>query len=109
MIQFFQSLRAIDIAIFVVLLLIGWSFYRAHNNQQFDNFNFFDLIMENGRVSRLACAFLGSWLVTSWIMVRLAIDVKMTEGYLTVYGGMWVAPIIAKLFSGNPPKQEASK
>ncbi len=58
--------------------------------------------MEGGRVGRLACAFMVTLVVTSWIMVRLTLDGKMTEGFMIGYAGAWVAPIIAKLFSGPP-------
>lgn len=86
----------------IIALVIAWSFYRAHRNSAF-SFNVFDLIMENGRLSRLACVFMGSFGVSSWIMMRLTIDGKMTEGLFMAYGGVWVAPIIAKLFSNASP------
>lgn len=97
-------MRATDAALLIVALVIAWSVYRAHTRKDsgFDAFNVLDLLMEGGRVSRLACAFMVTLVVTSWIMVRLTLDAKMTEGYIIGYGGMWVAPIIAKLFSGPP-------
>lgn len=94
-------MRATDGALIIIALVIAWAFYRAHRNADF-TFNVFDLIMENGRVSRLACVFLGSFIVTSWIMVRLTLDGKMTEGYLTSFGALWIIPITAKLFSPPP-------
>ena len=68
-------------------------------------FDLFDLITENGRVSKLAFAFMLTLGVTSWIMIRLTLDGKMTEGYLGGYGALWIAPIIAKLF--NTPTSTA--
>ncbi len=94
-------MRATDGALLIVALAIAWSMYRAHRNAAF-TFNLFDLIMDNGRVSRLACVFIGSFLVTSWIMVRLTIDGKMTEGYMAAFGALWIVPITAKLFSPAP-------
>ncbi len=91
-------MRAADAALLIVALMIAWSLYRAHRNQDFV-FNVFDILMENGRVSRLACVFLGSFLVSCWVMIRLTIDGKMTEGFFTAFGGIWVAPILAKLFA----------
>ena len=93
-------MRALDGALLIVALMIAWSLYRAHRNMA--EFNFFDLIMENGKVSRLACIALGSFTVTSWIMIKLALDGKMTEGYLGLYGGLCFTPIVAKLFSNQP-------
>lgn len=98
-------MRAADAALLIIALVIAWSFYRAHRDATL-TFNLFDLIMENGRVSKLAFVFLGSFGVTSWLMVRLTLDGKMTEGYLTAYGALWVIPITAKLFSPAPPNPE---
>lgn len=99
-------MRATDAALIIVALVIAWSFYRAHRKQDF-SFSVFDLIMDNGRVSRIACVFLGSFLVFSWIMVRLTLDGKMSEGYIGLYGGTFVAPILAKLFAPAPLKDNA--
>lgn len=99
-------MRATDAALLIVALCIAWSFYRAHRNAAF-TFNLFDLIMDNGRVSRLACVFLGSFMVTSWIMVRLTLDGKMTEGYMAAFGALWIVPITAKLFSPAPLSPQA--
>lgn len=86
------------LAMFIVA--IGISFWRLQRNQDND-FNLFDIIMEGGRVSRIAIAFMTTLVITSWIMIKLTIDQKMTEGFMMGYGAMWVAPIIAKLFSTN--------
>ena len=101
-------MRATDGALLIVALAVAWSLYRAHRSDSgvFAQFNLLDLLMENGRLSRIACAFMATLFVTSWVIVRLTFDGKMTEGYFIGYGGMWVAPIIAKLFS--PPSQTAT-
>lgn len=91
-------MRAADASLLIITLVIAWSIYRAHKNPS-SPFNVFDILLENGRLSRLACVFMGSFVVSSWIMVRLTFDGKMTEGMFMAYGTVWVAPIIAKLFS----------
>ena len=91
-------MRAADGAMLIVALAIAWSLYRAHRSPQV-TFDLFDLLMEHGRVSRIACAFLATLVTTTWIMVRLTIDMKMSAEYFMAYGAMWVAPIVAKLFS----------
>ena len=98
--NYVDKFRVVDALIAVLIFAITWSIYRAHRDPQYREFNFFDLIMENGRISRLACVFIGTWLVHSWIMIRLTIDGKMSDGYFTSYGAIWAAPIIAKMFSG---------
>ena len=95
-------MRAADAAILIISLVVAWSFYKAHTNKKL-SFNLFDLLMENERLSRLACVFMGSFGVSSWIMVRATVDGKMTEGLFMAYGGVWVAPIIAKLFANTQP------
>ena len=97
-------MRAADGAMLIVALSIAWSLYRA--NRDIENFNLLDLVMVHGRVSRLACIALGAFVVMSWIMVRLAMDGKMTEGYLGLYGGLCFTPICAMLFS--PSKEIAT-
>ena len=86
------------LAAFAFIVLVSlWRFQRADNH-----FDLLDLLMENGRVSRLAAAFSVTLVITSWIMLKLAVDGKLTEGYLGIYGTMWVSPIIAKMFAVSP-------
>ena len=93
-------MRYTDGVVLVGILLIGWSFYRAHRNPGFE-FSLFDLIMENERVSKRAFAFMVALCITSWIVIRLTLDGKMSDGYFIAYGGMWVAPIVAGLFKAE--------
>lgn len=95
-------MSASDAALLIFVLLIGWSLYRAQKDPTI-SFNLFDLIMENGRVSRIGFAFVVALFVTSWVLIRVARDGKMTDLLYAAYGAMWVAPIVAKLFSPPPP------
>lgn len=96
------TIRATDALLAFVLLGIAWSFYRVQRDPGI-TFNMLDLLMENGRVSRTACVFMGSFAALTWIMIRLTVDGKMTEGYLTSYGAIFVAPIVAKMFATASP------
>jgi hypothetical protein len=84
--------------------MVALSLYRAHRDPN-NAINLMDLFLENGRVSRLAVAFMLTLALSTWIMIDLELHGKMTEGYLTVFGGLWVAPIIAKLIfnQATPP------
>lgn len=97
-------MKTTDIVLYTLLAVIVAgivvSFYRYQKNPA-NTFNILDLLMENGRVSRLAAAFMMTLVVTSWVMIKLAVDGKMTEGYLMAFGGMWIAPIISKMFATN--------
>lgn len=95
--------------IFLVLGLIAIfvSFWRAHHSKTFE-FNAFDLLMENGKVSKIAVAFMGVLAVTTWVIVDLQITGRMTEGYLTTYGAMWVTPLVARVVFNkqeSPPEK----
>lgn len=79
------------LAVVVVLLL-----WRAHRSALV-NFNVFDLIMENGRVSKVAFSYMVVLVVTTWVMIYLAIRDKMTEGIFLGYGAMWVGPLVARI------------
>ncbi len=99
----YSQLKPLDAALIIVALSLVWTLYRAHKDKNgLRHFNLFDLIMENGRVSRLASVFIGGTLVVSWIMVRLTLDGKMTEGYLGLYFAGVITPIVTKLFSPPP-------
>lgn len=75
--------------------IIG-TFWRAHRTPGFD-FNCFDLVMENGKVSKIAFAFMLVLAVTTWVIVDQQIQGKLTEGMFGLYGGMWVLPLVAKV------------
>lgn len=100
-------MRAPDAAILILALVISWTFLRAHRNLN-NQFNLFDLLMENGRLSRLACVFMGSFVMTTWLIVRLTLEGKLTEGFFSIYGGFWIVPIVAKMFSLNQPSESST-
>lgn len=72
------------------------SFWRAHRRPNFD-FNAFDLIMENDKVSRLALWFNIAGAVSTWVIVDMQMKGTLTEGMFGLWLGAWVGPIIAKL------------
>ena len=98
-------MRATDAALLIMALVIAWSFYRAHRSDTgiFAKFNLLDLLMENGRVSRIAFAFMATLVVTSWVIIRLTISGKLTDVIFGAYLTAWVAPIVAKMFSNQQP------
>jgi len=94
-------MRPADAALLILAMVVAWSLYRAHRDKG-TTFDLLDLLVENGRVSKLACVFLGSFGVSSWIMIRVTLDGKMNELMFGAYAAAWIAPIIAKLFSTAP-------
>ena len=63
------------------------------------------LLGDDGKMSKAAFVMLGAFIVTTWLMIYLAISDKMTEGYLAIYVGAWIAPTVTRLL--NPPPAEA--
>ena len=84
----------------IIVLLVALSVYRAHRDTTV-NFSLLDLLMQNGRVDRIACVTMGTWFALVYVFVGTYIDGKMTEGLYTAFGGLCFAPMIAKMFSGS--------
>jgi len=80
----------------VAALLVVVSFWRAHRDA-LSQFNAFDLIMENGRVSKIAFSYMLVLMVSTWVIVLMAWRDKLTEGMFGLYLAAWVAPLVAKL------------
>ncbi len=78
---------------FVVMLLTFW---RAHTRAGI-SFNAFDLVLENGRVSKIALAFMLVLGVSTWVIVDQQITGKLTEGMFGLWLTAWVIPLVAKV------------
>lgn len=86
----------------ITVLSVIWSIYRLHRNPAVD-FNMLDLLMENGRVSKISCIVMTAFLVTTWAFVNDCIQKKgLDVGLLAAYGGLWVAPLLMKLYNAGP-------
>lgn len=54
------------------------------------------LIGEDGRISKVAFAFWGAFVATTWAFLYLTLRDKITDAIFIGYGGMWVIPLTAK-------------
>lgn len=90
-------MRIQDGLILIGVICIAWMVYRAQ--QKDPEFDFFDLLKENGKVSKISCVAMGSWTAMTYVFVGMYRDGKMTETLLLAYGGLCFAPLIAKMFS----------
>lgn len=90
----------------VAVIVVGITLIVAHRSHRHDEFCLLDLLMENGRISKFSCILMGSFMVTTWIVAHLAVTGKLTEGYLTIYGALWITPSVAKLLKGDTPPAE---
>lgn len=94
------------VVLVLVLMAVIYEFYRAQRDESFASFNLYDLIMEGGKLSRSGVVMMGAFALTSWMMINLTLNNKMTEGYLLAYGGMWVAPGLTRIVKGPVPPPE---
>lgn len=95
-----------DIIALTAIILIAISLWKTHRDPA-SSINVFDLVLENGKLGRLACAFWAAFGVLTWIMIKVTQAGDMEMGYVMAYGGAFVAPIIAKMFSLPAPPTPA--
>jgi len=84
----------------VLALLVGWFLYRAHRDPA-TSFDLKDLLMENGRVSKIAVAFMVTLGTSSWYVVHEALEKQLTDTGFGLYLATWVAPIVAHIIKGG--------
>lgn len=88
-------------AIFAVgVLAILWSLERKSKSHT-SHFNFDDLLTEDGKTSKAACVMFGSFAVTTWVLVYLTINAKLTELIFGAYLTAWVAPVVTKIIAAR--------
>ncbi len=68
----------------LIALLVLWSCYRAHVNESMKDFNLFDLVMENGRVSKVAFVFLATWGACTFAFLRHTSKAGLDLGILEI-------------------------
>lgn len=91
-----------------VVLLIGFALWRAHISKTAP-FDFFDLLTENGRISKIAVAFMTVLGVSTWVIVDLQIKARLTEGIFGMWLGAWVTPLVAKVVFSKTEMPSADK
>lgn len=99
-----MSLNNIDWMLTVLAVGVGFvliSFWRAQKRADIQ-FDLLDLLIENGRVSKIAVSYNLTFLITAWVIIHQEIKGTLTEGMFGLYGGMWVLPLVAKfVFNKN--------
>lgn len=90
----------------VVIAIISVLWHRDKSSAS--KIDFDTLLLDvDGRMSKSAIVMFGSFGMTTWMMVFLTLEGKMSEGYLTIYGGLWIIPAVTKLIKGTPPPSGA--
>lgn len=84
----------------------GWTLIHMHRSAKWQNFSLLDLLMENDRVSRIAVITMGAFFVTTWAFVYDVLKHGLDVAKLGAYGGMWVVPLISKIFGNRDNDQK---
>ncbi len=104
MIELLRFLSTIDVMPLVLVAFVGIiaiSFWRLDRNPAND-FNLLDLLMEHGRVSKVSVIVMGAFAVTTWgFVVDCLSRGELDVAILGAYGGLWVAPLLMKLYSAG--------
>jgi len=91
------------VLIFFIVWLIAATMRRSRDPHSLLSIE--DLLLgDDGRISKTATVMFGAFLLTTWMMIYMLSADKMTEGYMTIYVGAWVAPAVAKIVSA--PKEK---
>jgi len=83
------------------LLIVIYTSISLHRNPA-NHFDILDLFMENNHLSKAAVVMMGTFGLTTWMMIQLTLSGKMTEGYFGLYAAAWIAPVVVRLITGSP-------
>lgn len=60
--------------------------------------NLEDLLLgDDGKLSKAAAVMMGAFTMTTWLMIYLTLNGKMSEGYLSIYVAAWITPTVVRL------------
>jgi len=83
-----------------VVLIVALFLYKAHRDPN-SPFDLTDLLKINGKVSKIAIAFLTTLFTSSWYVVHEALEKQLTDTAFAAYLAAWVAPIVAAILKGD--------
>ncbi len=87
-------------ALMLILIFIVWIMFKRSKDPE-SNIYLDDLLLgEDGKMSKASVVMLGSFLMTTWVIIHLTLTDKLTEGYMTIYAGVWITPVVTKLIKG---------
>jgi hypothetical protein len=100
MITLLHAKLSMLVVLAILSFVLAWSLIRRSRSDQ-SGINLDDLLLgEDGKISKAAAVMLGSFVMTSWVIVYLTLTNKLTEGYFGAYLLAWVSPTVTKLIKG---------
>lgn len=96
--QQLSTVKHIPVLVLCAIILVALVSLIVLTRSRKSKINLTDLLLgEDGTMSRSACVLLASFGVTTWGMVYMWLNDKMTEGYFLAYIAAWVTPAVTKL------------
>lgn len=93
------------LTIVLISVFIGYSL-RALDKNPKSRINFEDLLLdEKGKLSGRSCTLMGAFVMSTWLIIYLALRDRITPDYFLYYMGAWVTPTVAKFIfhKGDAP------
>lgn len=85
----------------IVVLLIIWTLIRRSRSAT-SGIDLDDLLLgDDGKVSKAAAVMFGAFGLTTWVIIYLTINDKLSDSYFTAYLAAWVAPTVARIIKGS--------
>lgn len=98
---------AMIVVLAVIIIAIAFMLIKR-DRSVLSQLNLEDLLLgEDGKMSKAASVMMGAFAMTTWLMVYLTLNAKMTEGYLAIYVGAWIAPTVTRLIMVKPPEPQS--
>ena len=91
-----------------LILMIGYSLWKVQRDPTI-NFNLLDMLIENGRVSKVSAMVLAAFTATTWAFIFQVLKHGLDAGILVTYGGLWVSPLLVRILGGTAPNPPEDK
>lgn len=95
-----DSMDVLDL-VMAGLLALGFlwllvSIWKLHRNRAVQ-FNALDLLIENGRLSKVSFIVMIAFSIWTWAIVGWTLKGTVTTADFLSYGGVWVSPLLARM------------
>ena len=95
---------ALAVVLAAVALFVSWRLI-VRSRSRGSEINLDDLLIDDatGKISKAAAVMMGSFFVTSWIVVYQTLTDKLTDLTFSAYIGGWVVPAVTRILTNRVP------
>ena len=94
-------------ALCIGVVVIAFTLWKVNRDKNID-FSLLDLLMENGKVSKISCIVLGSFAATTWAFIYDCLQRKGVDATtMGAYGALWILPLMARFMGNGHAKPES--